>query len=1057
MSKIYTSSKTTVFVSFFFLAINVAYAQNSVTYQEKVNTELIKLDLTRITNGIFLNLSIFSSGELDKFRNLKPNQKQTPANTEDWENLYQRLSRAQLAEQRQKFPEFTILTGANTQNRTKNNIIPIGILDVEGTLLNEQQLKEAEQKNSIKNNNPQAYEKIRFISVSVLQEEVYQAEVQFKISPDILITNRTSSIQAVEIDFNDGKGFTNYKIVNQLIDHTFNSLGRNAIKIKLQTSEGSYLFESVVNVMQLERKKPFREFQVTAPPIAFDTVTYRNGSNHRTSIVPGVNVRILLGCDGVFNKPLILVEGTDLGETVNLDKLEAVWTGGQQRVLEDYMAEGYDPVFLDWQNSHDFIQNNAQVLKAVLNEVNQTKVGNNQLVVLATSMGGLVARWALREMENASQPHHVSHLICHDTPNQGANIPIGLTQLYWETPLDVMENLVVFAFSKYWSNYYHALQVPSSRQMLIHWGGQPNVGVGNKHPDFDNFRTALTALGNGGYPATCKNIAMINGSMDASDRTLFDDFNYGDRIVLGWVPGFKRNTAFDIHTNALSQSKQILRIAVLQIPPKLPTFLLKTINYINSVNDDFLPGGVSYVEDRVIAFLSDKTFRFAFVPTFSAIDFQGPRTTQAEREMLNTIVVNAVTGLGRQTPFAAIYGRGDNLNTPHASPLILPWFGLGLAEGLLTNTGCAAAPIPPAPNVFFAGGNFCFPFEAYRENHSFDISVNVQPTGIQYRQILKLEKLGTDETQEGYMVAGQDSYTFPVYSSGQYRVTCTRSYPGRPDIISSAQATANISNCTGVSLNDDTENLLPNLDCKGFWEDDYLVTLQNDVTKHVFAHLTPGLDLYASIGDDPTGTFVDPATLEANGFFPEFAACFAPADPRIPLPVVLQDFNARPEGHTTLLNWQTTSEINSERFDIERSQTGREWQLIGSVPTQSVDIESTDYSFTDKDPMFNLVYYRLKMIDADGSFAYSRIESVQFENEEIGVYPNPVEGGRQLQLLLNDSKVEKIYIYDLGGKTVFEASGPIEQINMKNLMNGRYILKIHLKDGIESSHVIIKR
>jgi hypothetical protein len=205
-------------------------------------------------------------------------------------------------------------------------------------------------------------------------------------------------------------------------------------------------------------------------------------------------------------------------------------------LLEDYMAEGYDPVFLDWQNSHDFIQNNAQVLKAVLNEVNQTKVGNNQLVVLATSMGGLVARWALREMENASQPHHVSHLICHDTPNQGANIPIGLTQLYWETPLDVMENLVVFAFSKYWSNYYHALQVPSSRQMLIHWGGQPNVGVGNKHPDFDNFRTALTALGNGGYPATCKNIAMINGSMDASDRTLFDDFNYGTESF--WV-GFQ--------------------------------------------------------------------------------------------------------------------------------------------------------------------------------------------------------------------------------------------------------------------------------------------------------------------------------------------------------------------------------------------------------------------------------------------------------------------------------------------------------------------------------------
>jgi hypothetical protein len=147
---------------------------------------------------------------------------------------------------------------------------------------------------------------------------------------------------------------------------------------------------------------------------------------------------------------------------------------------------------------------------------------------------------------------------------------------------------------------------------------------------------------------------------------------------------------------------------------------------------------------------------------------------------------------------------------------------------------------------------------------------------------------------------------------------------------------------------------------KGFWEDDYLVTLQNDVTQHVFAHLTPDLALYATIGEDPTGTFVNPATLEANGFFPEFAACFSAVDPRIALPVVLQNFNARAEGQTALLTWRTTSEINSERFEIERSETGRDWHQIGNVLTKSAGIEITDYSFTDKDPAFNLVYYRPK-------------------------------------------------------------------------------------------------
>lgn len=94
------------------------------------------MDLVGIENGIFLNLSIFNSAELDQFRNLKPNQNKTQSNAENWENLDKILSRTQLKENPKTFPEFGILTGTTVHNRTKNNIIPIGILDVEGTLVN---------------------------------------------------------------------------------------------------------------------------------------------------------------------------------------------------------------------------------------------------------------------------------------------------------------------------------------------------------------------------------------------------------------------------------------------------------------------------------------------------------------------------------------------------------------------------------------------------------------------------------------------------------------------------------------------------------------------------------------------------------------------------------------------------------------------------------------------------------------------------------------------------------------------------------------------------------
>jgi hypothetical protein len=221
--------------------------------------------------------------------------------------------------------------------------------------------------------------------------------------------------------------------------------------------------------------------------------------------------------------------------------------------------------------------------------------------------------------------------------------------------------------------------------------------------------------------------------------------------------------------------------------------------------------------------------------------------------------------------------------------------------------------------------------------------------------------------------------------------------------------------------------------------------------------------LYASVGESTTtGAFVSAATLVASGMFEEFASCFSAIDPRAPLPVTLRDFKALGEGGngapaTVMLSWSTTSEINSDRFEIEQSTDSRSWEKIGTVEAENSVSGKLDYSYMDSDNNADVMYYRLKMIDIDESFAYSRIESVHFKETDIVVYPNPVEPGKQLHLLLNDSKVDQIFIFDLSGKEVFHSNVPTDQINIKNLLAGRYILKIHLKDGSESNHVIIKR
>lgn len=108
------------------------------------------------------------------------------------------------------------------------------------------------------------------------------------------------------------------------------------------------------------------------------------------------------------------------------------------------------------------------------------------------------------------------------------------------------------------------------------------------------------------------------------------------------------------------------------------------------------------------------------------------------------------------------------------------------------------------------------------------------------------------------------------------------------------------------------------------------------------------------------------------------------------LPVTFVSFAAKAEGQIANLAWSTTAETNSERFDIQRSQNGKDWKIIGSVSANGESKTILSYSFSDNNPLNGQNFYRLKMIDLDSTFAYSRINNVAFENKSlVNVYPNP--------------------------------------------------------------------
>ncbi|MEM7162373.1 MAG: lamin tail domain-containing protein [Bacteroidota bacterium] len=100
-----------------------------------------------------------------------------------------------------------------------------------------------------------------------------------------------------------------------------------------------------------------------------------------------------------------------------------------------------------------------------------------------------------------------------------------------------------------------------------------------------------------------------------------------------------------------------------------------------------------------------------------------------------------------------------------------------------------------------------------------------------------------------------------------------------------------------------------------------------------------------------------------------------------PLPIELVEFEAsKLNKNKTLLNWQTLSELNSAHFEIERSRDGIHFTKIGKELAAGLSNVPIYYSFIDTEPYNGQNYYRLKSLDFDGSFDYSAMRSVFFED-----------------------------------------------------------------------------
>jgi len=164
------------------------------------------------------------------------------------------------------------------------------------------------------------------------------------------------------------------------------------------------------------------------------------------------------------------------------------------------------------------------------------------------------------------------------------------------------------------------------------------------------------------------------------------------------------------------------------------------------------------------------------------------------------------------------------------------------------------------------------------------------------------------------------------------------------------------------------------------------------------------------------------------------------------LPVVLTEFSAKTEGKMARLFWETTSESNSSHFIVEKSRDVKSFNELGKVNAANSSSVGIRYSFTDNSPLPGLNYYRLKMVDLDGSYAFSRIVALDFGGLTKGliIFPNPVQTQLKMALSGMNGPV-RVSVFNSSGLLLIEKTiTDIDegQIDIRKIPAGIYILKV---------------
>lgn len=321
-------------------------------------------------------------------------------------------------------------------NRIKETAVEQGLVNV----MNEQIIE-------IAGKNP--YETFNLFAAGPKEVITEEGAVSFIFPSTLRMTNITKTVQNLQVRFDENLTYVTTGW-NTVVSYNYTTQGVKKVRFKINYTDGTSFISQTNIVVTIPQTGGGTRAAGPGDAIGIGGAQYDIPID-ANSLHSGGTIQVKLATSnstGKIKKALVIAEGFDVSPKLNQKNTDLHSllsdTIRTRNIIFDMDNNGYDIVYVDNKDGTDDIKRNAELFIHALSIINSSAYKNanaSQNIVMGISMGGLVARYALRKMETHGKDHKTWKYISIDSPHKGANVPVG-----FQGVVDIFPHLTLSSF-----------------------------------------------------------------------------------------------------------------------------------------------------------------------------------------------------------------------------------------------------------------------------------------------------------------------------------------------------------------------------------------------------------------------------------------------------------------------------------------------------------------------------------------------------------------------------------------------------------------------------------